>query len=44
MYIVLGGKIGVYTAMKLEKLRTVNLDTAIGIASVSQIFYHRGNP
>jgi len=32
----------VYTAMKLETLRAVYLVTTIGIASVSQIFYHRG--
>jgi len=44
MYIALGGKIGVYMAMKLETLRAVYLVTTIGIASVSQIFYHRGTP
>jgi hypothetical protein len=44
MYIVLGGKIGLYMARKLEKLRVIYLVTTIGIASVSQIFYHKGTP
>jgi hypothetical protein len=44
MYMVVGGKIRVHMAMKLETLRAVYLVTPTGIASVSQIFYHRGNP